>query len=74
MMNETLEAFAYYNSSSKLKREIRETVLPDFPNVFLLNAINFLIGRDNFLINPIIELLSSRAIQTTPKIIGYNSF
>jgi len=41
----------------------------DFASLFLLNAINILIGRDNLMINPIFELLSSSAIQNTSNMV-----
>jgi len=38
--------------------------------LFLLNAINFLTGRDNEMMNPIFEL-TSRATQSMPNMVGY---
>lgn len=38
-------------------------MLPDFVNPLFLNAVNFLIVKDNLVINPNFELLSSREIQ-----------
>jgi len=46
-------------------------VLPDFVTPLLLNAFNFLSDRDKFVINLIFELLSSRAIQIIPDMLGY---
>jgi len=50
---------------------LNRVIMPDFANLFLLNATNFLNFRDNLMINPIFELLSSRAIQNIPNMIGY---
>jgi len=60
----------------RLKNHINGKVLPravlqDFAKLFPLNAIIFLTGRGNLMINPIFELLSSRAIQNIPNMTGY---
>jgi len=39
------------------------SVLPDLATPLFLNAVNFLTGEDNPVINPIYGLLSLRAIQ-----------
>jgi len=44
---------------------------PDFATLFPLNVVNFLTGRDNLMINPIFELLSSRSFQNISNMIGY---
>ena len=45
--------------------------LPDFATLPNLNAVKFLARRDNLVINPTIGLLSSRAIQNIPNMLGY---
>jgi len=45
--------------------------LPDYATFPNLNAVKFLDRRDNLAINPTIRLLSSRAIQNIPNMLGY---
>jgi len=45
--------------------------MPDVAPPLLLNAVNFLTGKDNLVTNPIFELLSSRAIQNIPNLSDY---
>jgi len=47
------------------------TVLPDTGTSLLLITVNSLTGYSNLVINPIFGLLSSRAIQNIPDMMGY---
>jgi len=47
------------------------SALPDFAILPNLNAGQILARRVNLVINPTIELLSSRAIQNIPNMLGY---
>ena len=49
-------------------------VLPDSATPSNLNASNFLIGKDNMMLNPIFGMLSSRAIQNISEMLGYLSW
>jgi len=46
-------------------------VLPDSATPSNLNASNFLIVKDNITFNPIFGVLSSRAFQIIPDMLGY---
>ena len=48
-----------------------ETVLSDSATPSNLNASNFLTVKDNIMFNPIFGMLSSRAIQNIPDMLGY---
>jgi len=48
-----------------------ETVLSDSATPSNLNASNFLTIKDNIILNPIFGMLSSRAIQNIPHMLGY---
>ena len=48
-----------------------DLMLPNFMTPLLLNAVNFVIFRDNLMISPIFGLFSSRAIQNIPNLLGY---
>ena len=54
-----------------LQRRLRNTVLSDSATPSYLNASNFLTGKDNIMFNPIFGMLSSRAIQNIPDMLGY---
>jgi len=45
--------------------------LPYFATPSFVNAVHFSTGKDNLTVNPIFELLSSRAIQNISDMIGY---
>jgi len=47
------------------------TVLSDSATQSNVNASNFLTGKDNIMLNPIFGMLSSRAIQNIPDMLGY---
>jgi len=48
-----------------------EPVLSDSATPSNLIASNFLTGKDNITLNPIFGMLSSRAIQNIPDMLGY---
>ena len=51
--------------------QYRQAVLPDSATPSNLNASNFLTVKDNMMLNPIFGMLSSRAIQNIPYLLGY---
>jgi len=69
--------FHFFHSFSSANRGIMQflehsrAALPDFPTSTFRNVDNSLAGRDILVINPIIELLSSRATQNIPNMLGY---
>jgi len=61
------------NIEPRKKRNFLRTLssVARFRDSVHLNAINFLTGTDKLMINPIFELLSSRAIRNIPNTVGY---
>ena len=66
------DAFVFLEHVGALLLErIHPPASPDFATLPNLNAVKFLAKRDNLVINPIIRLLSSRAIQNISDMLGY---
>ena len=75
--SELLPSLRFAQLHINISKHRKKTIIPslavlsDSATPSNLNASNFLTGKDNIMLNPIFGMLSSRATQNIPDMLGY---